>query len=296
MNTTNMNKKRTRGSYGEREETTSFNMVDGNGCEDCPDVVEERIAGHWGRGYGSFTNSTNEPQEVDFREDSLETMQWQQDESRNDEVAVHSFGTPCKKGRRRRFVIPDDDEMELLKRTSSTEPGDEQHGSSRSQQGKDKSPKDKVRERNRIAAQQCRWRLKRYIQRLEEEKHLQEQLNIRITEECSRVEREQEELRQEESNMWQYLFQQILPSMRSSNHSQATHTMNLLHSILETPAPDRKGSGTTTQSMIRMDRGINPTDLQGSLDYSQVKATTATRHSDMDSMMHSCDRRQFYLS
>lgn len=141
---------------------------------------------------------------------------------------------PRRKGRKRRFVIPEDDEQELLRRTSSAEPHEEKPGQPR----KAKTLQDKTRERNRIAAQQCRWRLKKYVERLENAKGSQETLNAQLVDECSRLEREQAGLRNEENNAWQYLFEQVLPLLRNRLNGEDLQALGALHTLLETPAPD----------------------------------------------------------
>ena len=151
-----------------------------------------------------------------------------QDEQRGD------FIPPKRKGRKRRFVIPEDDEQELLRRTSSAELQEEKPGQPR----KAKTLQDRTRERNRIAAQQCRWRLKKYVERLENAKGSQETLNAQLMDECSRLEREQAGLRNEESSTWQYLFEQLLPVLRNRLSGEDMQTLGALHTLLETPAPD----------------------------------------------------------
>lgn len=155
-----------------------------------------------------------------------------QDEQRGD------FVPPKRKGRKRRFVIPEDDEQELLRRTSSAELQDEKPGEAR----KAKTLQDRTRERNRIAAQQCRWRLKKYVERLENAKGSQETLNAQLMDECSRLEREQAGLRNEENSTWQYLFEQLLPVLRNRLSGEDMQTLGALHTLLETPAPETQAA------------------------------------------------------
>lgn len=159
-----------------------------------------------------------------------------QDEQRCD------FIPPKRKGRKRRFVIPEDDEQELLRRTSSAELQEEKPGQPR----KAKTLQDRTRERNRIAAQQCRWRLKKYVERLENAKGSQETLNAQLMDECSRLEREQVGLRNEESSTWQYLFEQLLPVLRNRLSGEDMQTLGALHTLLATPAPDVQSAKNDT--------------------------------------------------
>ena len=127
-----------------------------------------------------------------------------------------SFCSQRRKGRQRRFALADGSEQETATKHSPSEelsPVQKPAKTSRSS----KSAQDRTRERNRIAAQQCRWRLKKYIERLECAQASQEQLNSELLGRCSELELEQQVLRGEECTMWQFLFEHVLPTLRQRN-------------------------------------------------------------------------------